>query len=230
MAVPGEESRGSAHHRRPDRGRAPPSGRGCATAVHRRLAAAPDPCRHSRPQRSAGTTPAVIRAAHDDGHPHGPGPHGQRRQRAARTSSCAGPAQEAPPLGRADGDSGRPGRRSGGVPPERLDRGPVEGERPRRARPGFGPIVAAALFTALEVDRLARCRIPAGVRRDRADLPDPSYEFDLRNGTVAPESTAAWYLARTADAFEFPDDSDAYIAYDDTLSPGGCEEESTASR
>ncbi|MCX5079577.1 serine/threonine-protein kinase [Streptomyces sp. NBC_00401] len=54
--------------------------------------------------------------------------------------------------------------------------------------------------------------------------PDPSYEFDLGNGTVSPESTAAWYLARTADAFEFPDDSDAYIAYDDTLSPGGCEE------
>ncbi|MFD5121896.1 serine/threonine-protein kinase [Streptomyces sp. NPDC058385] len=68
----------------------------------------------------------------------------------------------------------------------------------------------------------------AGYRQVYAETeltsPDPSYEFDLSNGTVAPESTAAWYLARTADEFEFPDDSDAYIAYDDTLSPGGCEE------
>ncbi|MFD3474803.1 serine/threonine-protein kinase [Streptomyces sp. NPDC058695] len=68
----------------------------------------------------------------------------------------------------------------------------------------------------------------AGYRQVYAETeltsPDPSYEFDLSNGTVSPESTAAWYLARTADEFEFPDDSDAYIAYDDTLSPGGCEE------
>ncbi|MFF1688038.1 MULTISPECIES: hypothetical protein [unclassified Streptomyces] len=32
-----------------------------------------------------------------------------------------------------------------------------------------------------------------------------------------------WPSRRCAE-FDFPDDSDAYIAYDDTLSPGGCEE------
>ncbi|MFI9046873.1 serine/threonine-protein kinase [Streptomyces sp. NPDC053427] len=67
----------------------------------------------------------------------------------------------------------------------------------------------------------------AAYRRMYADTeltsPDPTYEFDLRNGKVAPESTADWYLARTATAFEFPEDSDAYIGSGDSLTPAACD-------
>ncbi|MEU8531225.1 MULTISPECIES: serine/threonine-protein kinase [Streptomyces] len=52
--------------------------------------------------------------------------------------------------------------------------------------------------------------------------PDTSYEFDLRTGKVVPEDTAAWYLARSADAFVLPEESDAFIAAGDELSAADC--------
>ncbi|WP_274917968.1 serine/threonine-protein kinase [Streptomyces sp. WZ-12] len=52
--------------------------------------------------------------------------------------------------------------------------------------------------------------------------PDASYEFDLQNGKVVPESSATWYLSRTATAFAIPEDSDAFIAPGDSLTVGGC--------
>ncbi|MFF2807245.1 protein kinase [Streptomyces sp. NPDC058000] len=52
--------------------------------------------------------------------------------------------------------------------------------------------------------------------------PDPSYEFDLQNGKVVPESSVDWYLSRTATAFTIPDDSDAFIASGDSLTPDDC--------
>ncbi|MFE6068474.1 protein kinase [Streptomyces sp. NPDC056525] len=52
--------------------------------------------------------------------------------------------------------------------------------------------------------------------------PDTSYEFDLKAGKVVPESTAAWYLARTDKGFVLPEESDAFIATGDELSPADC--------
>ncbi|AJC53053.1 serine/threonine-protein kinase [Streptomyces sp. 769] len=52
--------------------------------------------------------------------------------------------------------------------------------------------------------------------------PDPGYEFDLRNGKVVPESSVDWYLSRTATAFVIPEDSDAFIAPGDSLTPADC--------
>ncbi|WP_254879112.1 serine/threonine-protein kinase [Streptomyces sp. NA04227] len=64
----------------------------------------------------------------------------------------------------------------------------------------------------------------AGYQEAELTAPDASYEFDLRSGTVAPESTADWYLAPGADAFEFPEDSDAYIGQGEDLTPEECVE------
>ncbi|MFF8513414.1 protein kinase [Streptomyces sp. NPDC015492] len=52
--------------------------------------------------------------------------------------------------------------------------------------------------------------------------PDTTYEFDLKAGKVAPEETAAWYLARTDTAFVLSEESDAFIASGDELSPAEC--------
>ncbi|MFD7572790.1 protein kinase [Streptomyces sp. NPDC059810] len=52
--------------------------------------------------------------------------------------------------------------------------------------------------------------------------PDTSYEFDLKAGKVVPGETAAWYLARTDEAFVLPEESDAFIATGDELSPADC--------
>ncbi|MFV6025815.1 protein kinase domain-containing protein [Streptomyces sp. NPDC056264] len=52
--------------------------------------------------------------------------------------------------------------------------------------------------------------------------PDTSYEFDLKAGKVVPGETAAWYLARTDAAFVLPEESDAFIATGDGLSPADC--------
>ncbi|WP_406864764.1 serine/threonine-protein kinase [Streptomyces sp. HUAS MG47] len=52
--------------------------------------------------------------------------------------------------------------------------------------------------------------------------PDPSYEFDLGTGKVVPADTAAWYLARSADAFVLPEESDAFVAAGDELSVADC--------
>ncbi|MEU1225616.1 serine/threonine-protein kinase [Streptomyces sp. NPDC005828] len=52
--------------------------------------------------------------------------------------------------------------------------------------------------------------------------PDTSYEFDLRAGKVVPEDTAAWYLARSADAFVLSEESDAFVADGDELTVADC--------
>ncbi|MFF9064588.1 serine/threonine-protein kinase [Streptomyces sp. NPDC014891] len=52
--------------------------------------------------------------------------------------------------------------------------------------------------------------------------PDTTYEFDLKAGKVVPEETAAWYLARTDTAFVLSEESDAFIASGDELSPTEC--------
>ncbi|MFC9797451.1 serine/threonine-protein kinase [Streptomyces sp. NPDC127584] len=52
--------------------------------------------------------------------------------------------------------------------------------------------------------------------------PDPTYEFDLKAGKVVPEETAAWYLARTDTAFVLSEESDAFIASGDGLTPAEC--------
>ncbi|MFG3487893.1 protein kinase [Streptomyces sp. NPDC047972] len=52
--------------------------------------------------------------------------------------------------------------------------------------------------------------------------PDTTYEFDLKAGKVVPEETAAWYLARTDSAFVLSEESDAFIASGDELSPAEC--------
>lgn len=52
--------------------------------------------------------------------------------------------------------------------------------------------------------------------------PDASYEFDLTTGKVVPGETAAWYLARTDKAFVLPEESDAFIAGGDALTPADC--------
>ncbi|WP_327301097.1 serine/threonine-protein kinase [Streptomyces goshikiensis] len=52
--------------------------------------------------------------------------------------------------------------------------------------------------------------------------PDPTYEFDLMAGKVVPPETAAWYLARSQTEFLASEDSDAFIAAGDDLSPADC--------
>ncbi|MFF9147920.1 serine/threonine-protein kinase [Streptomyces sp. NPDC014861] len=52
--------------------------------------------------------------------------------------------------------------------------------------------------------------------------PDDSYEFDLRARKVVPADTAGWYLARDRSEFVLPEDSDAFVAEGDDLSPADC--------
>ncbi|MDQ0306012.1 hypothetical protein J2S46_000568 [Kitasatospora herbaricolor] len=52
--------------------------------------------------------------------------------------------------------------------------------------------------------------------------PDPTYEFDIKSGRVAPQENAAWYLGRSAGEFFVPEDSDTYIAADGRLTPEDC--------
>ncbi|MGW2743624.1 hypothetical protein [Streptomyces sp. NPDC001450] len=53
-------------------------------------------------------------------------------------------------------------------------------------------------------------------------MPDATYEFDLKSGKVVPVDTAAWYLARNESEFVLPEDSDAFVAPGDELSPADC--------
>ncbi|MFI8501549.1 serine/threonine-protein kinase [Streptomyces sp. NPDC085524] len=66
----------------------------------------------------------------------------------------------------------------------------------------------------------------AGFKAGYADAeltsPDAGYEFDLRTGKVVPAESAAWYLARTQTEFVAPEDSDAFIAAGNELSPADC--------
>ncbi|MGW4052630.1 serine/threonine-protein kinase [Streptomyces sp. NPDC004779] len=52
--------------------------------------------------------------------------------------------------------------------------------------------------------------------------PDDSYEFDLKARKVVPADTAGWYLARDRSEFVLPEDSDAFVAEGDDLSPADC--------
>ncbi|WP_286158032.1 serine/threonine-protein kinase [Streptomyces sp. CB03911] len=52
--------------------------------------------------------------------------------------------------------------------------------------------------------------------------PDPTYEFDIKAGRVAPQENATWYLGRSANEFFVPEDSDTYIAADNRLTPEDC--------
>ncbi|WP_455358164.1 serine/threonine-protein kinase [Streptomyces sp. SYSU K21746] len=52
--------------------------------------------------------------------------------------------------------------------------------------------------------------------------PDTTYEFDLKEGKVVPADTATWYLARSQKEFVLPEDSDAFVAAGDELSPADC--------
>ncbi|MFI8962019.1 serine/threonine-protein kinase [Streptomyces sp. NPDC053493] len=52
--------------------------------------------------------------------------------------------------------------------------------------------------------------------------PDATYEFDLRARKVVPSDTADWYLARSRTEFVLPEDSDAFLAPGDELSPTAC--------
>ncbi|MFF0483436.1 serine/threonine-protein kinase [Streptomyces sp. NPDC004435] len=52
--------------------------------------------------------------------------------------------------------------------------------------------------------------------------PDDSYEFDLKARKVVPADTAGWYLARDRSEFVLPEDSDAFVAAGDDLSPADC--------
>ncbi|MFD5768868.1 serine/threonine-protein kinase [Streptomyces sp. NPDC127049] len=52
--------------------------------------------------------------------------------------------------------------------------------------------------------------------------PDDSYEFDLKTRKVVPADTAGWYLARDRSEFVLPEDSDAFVAAGDDLSPADC--------
>ncbi|MFE3111774.1 protein kinase [Kitasatospora indigofera] len=52
--------------------------------------------------------------------------------------------------------------------------------------------------------------------------PDPTYEFDIKTGRVAPQENATWYLGRSATEFFVPEDSDTYIAADGRLTPEDC--------
>lgn len=62
----------------------------------------------------------------------------------------------------------------------------------------------------------------AGYANVELTSPEPAYEFDLKAGKVVPADTATWYLARTRTEFVAPEDSDAFIAAGDELSPAEC--------
>ncbi|MFD8636619.1 serine/threonine-protein kinase [Streptomyces sp. NPDC059533] len=62
----------------------------------------------------------------------------------------------------------------------------------------------------------------AGYANAELTSPDVAYEFDLKAGKVVPAESAAWYLARTQTEFVAPDDSDAFIAAGNDLSPADC--------
>ncbi|MCX5215135.1 serine/threonine protein kinase [Kitasatospora sp. NBC_00240] len=68
------------------------------------------------------------------------------------------------------------------------------------AGPGFTPVYAEVELTS----------------------PDPSYEFDIKAGRVAPQENATWYLGRSATEFFVPEDSDTFIAPGGRLTPEDC--------
>ncbi|MFJ8013699.1 serine/threonine-protein kinase [Streptomyces sp. NPDC096339] len=62
----------------------------------------------------------------------------------------------------------------------------------------------------------------AGYANAELTSPEAGYEFDLKTGKVVPAETAAWYLARTQTEFVTSEDSDAFIATGNELSPADC--------
>ncbi|MCZ0981774.1 hypothetical protein O1L60_30595 [Streptomyces diastatochromogenes] len=63
--------------------------------------------------------------------------------------------------------------------------------------------------------------VPGG-KEVELTLPDATYEFDLKSGKVVPADTAAWYMARDRSEFVLPEDSDAFVAPGEELTPADC--------
>ncbi|MCX5379760.1 serine/threonine-protein kinase [Streptomyces sp. NBC_00091] len=124
---------------------------------------------------------------------------------------------------------------AGGV---RSDPPPRRARRRGRRPPVTALIAAAALVAAggaayyaappaYDVDDPGEQPAPAaafaaGYANAELTSPDPTYEFDLKAGKVVPADTATWYLARSQTGFVTPEDSDAFIAAGDELSPADC--------
>ncbi|MGW5776332.1 hypothetical protein [Streptomyces sp. NPDC003863] len=70
--------------------------------------------------------------------------------------------------------------------------------------------------------RLAAAPYAPGCTNAEPTSPGTSYEFDLQAGKAVPEDTAAWCLARSADAFVLSGESDAFIVDGDEPTVADC--------
>ncbi|MEU2077941.1 protein kinase [Streptomyces sp. NPDC013489] len=183
--------------------------------------------------------PGSEASAGGSGFPAGPASGGGTA--AAPTAPPEGPEPEARPAGaRAHAPSSRRAPRRGGrllltalvavaalvvggAAVYYLDPPPEEGADPAGATgsPSARPPVTVRPSAGASKPSGATAYTPgyAGVE---LTSPDTSYEFDLKAGKVVPGETAAWYLARTDAAFVLPEESDAFIATGDELSPADC--------
>ncbi|MGW8366045.1 protein kinase domain-containing protein [Streptomyces wedmorensis] len=131
------------------------------------------------------------------------------------------------------GPPSRSGRQ--GAPSGTSRRAPKRGRRTvRAALVGLGVLVLAGgavyVLTPPEGADTADGPDPAsspavyvpGGKGVELTSPDATYEFDLKAGKVVPSDTAVWYLARDRAEFVLPEDSDAFVAAGDELSPADC--------
>lgn len=112
---------------------------------------------------------------------------------------------------------------AGGAAVYYLDYPPAEGTEPAGAtgEPPAGPPVTVGPSSPSPKPS-GTAAYAHGYTGVELTSPDTSYEFDLKAGKVAPEDTAAWYLARTDNAFVLPEDSDAFVADGDDMSVADC--------
>ncbi|MFE2014476.1 protein kinase [Streptomyces sp. NPDC059491] len=144
----------------------------------------------------------------------------------------AQPTLAAPPSGQDEAVSPPASGRQDGLPPASR-RAP----KPRRRRTVTALVVLAVLSLAGgaayvlasprgEDDPAGQASPPAVYAPLGASVeltsPDATYEFDLKAGKVVPSDTATWYLARERTEFVLPEDSDAFVAPGDDLTPADC--------
>ncbi|MFB7865753.1 serine/threonine-protein kinase [Streptomyces sp. NPDC056069] len=198
---------------RHDAGRAPTHAQATVTASATALPYEPPGRRAVLPVGLGGPVPA--------GHP-GPRPGGD--------------ADAAPPSPSPSRRSSRPGARGplvallvlvalllGGAAVYYLDYPEGEPEAPDAGRsPSAPPTVTVGPSGPASPPAGTAVPYAPGYANVELTSPDTSYEFDLGAGKVVPADTASWYLARGADSFVLPEESDAFVATGDELGVADC--------
>ncbi|MCX4985300.1 serine/threonine-protein kinase [Streptomyces sp. NBC_00572] len=119
-----------------------------------------------------------------------------------------------------------------------ADEGAKESRRRARRRGGRTALLAGATAAVLALaggavyylsapegpsDAAPEVTYTHGFSDVELTAPDNGYEFDLATGKVVPAETAGWYLAREGEELVVPENTDAFVASGDSLSPAECE-------